>query len=53
MFSYSLICSELEKAQANYRVKQLHQSTHRHPQNMVNSLPIEGNLRLGMYRWID
>jgi hypothetical protein len=45
--------SELAKAQAGYRTKQQRQTTHRNPQNMVNSLPIEEKLRLGMYRWID
>ena len=45
--------SELAKAQAEYQIKQQRQSTHRNPQNMVNSLPVEGKLRLGMYRWMD
>jgi hypothetical protein len=45
--------SELAKAQAEYQVKQQRQSTHRHPQNMVNSLPVEEKLRLGMYHLMD
>jgi hypothetical protein len=45
--------SELAKAQAEYQVKQQRQSTHRNPQNMVNSLPLEEKLRLGMYHLVD
>ena len=45
--------SELAKAQAGYRTKQQRQTTHRMPQDMINSLAVEDKLRLGMYRWID
>jgi hypothetical protein len=45
--------SELAQAQAEYQVKQQRQSTHRNPQNMVNCLPLEEKLRLGMYHWMD
>jgi len=45
--------SELAKAQAGYRVKHQRQTTHRNPQDMVNSLAVEDKLRLGLYRWID
>jgi hypothetical protein len=45
--------SELEKAQAAYQVKQQRRSTHRNPQNMIDSLPVEEKLRLGMYHWMD
>jgi len=45
--------SELAKARANYQIKQQRRSTHRNPQNMVNSLPLEEKLRLGMYHWMD
>jgi hypothetical protein len=45
--------SELAKAQAGYRTKQQRQTTHRIPQDMINSLAVEDKLRLGMYRWID
>jgi hypothetical protein len=45
--------SELEKAQAAYQVKQQRRSTHHNPQTIINSLPIEEKLRLGMYPWMD
>ena len=45
------ICSELEKAQAVYRRKQLRESSIQ--QDIVSSMPLETKLGLGMYRWID
>ena len=45
--------SELAKAQAGCRIKQQRQTTHRNPQDMINSLAVEDKLRLGLYRWID
>ena len=45
--------SGLAKAQAIYQGKQQRRSTHRNPQNMVNGLPVEEKLRLGMYHWMN
>jgi hypothetical protein len=45
------IRSELEKAQAGYRRKQLRESSIQ--QDIVSSMPLKTKLGLGMYRWID
>lgn len=43
--------SELEKAQANYRLKQNQQSPQQ--QDILSSMPVETKLGLGMYRLMD
>jgi len=45
------IRSELEKAQANYRLKQQQQSPQQ--QDILSSMPVETKLGLGMYRLMD
>ena len=45
------IRSELEKAQANYQVKQQRQSPQQ--QDVLNSMPVETKLGLGLYRLMD
>lgn len=42
---------ELEKARAHYRSKQQRQQQHR--QDILDSLPLESKIGLGMHRWID
>ena len=45
--------SELERSQAKYRAKQQHNDRKQVQRDIVNTLPIEDKLRLGMYRWMD
>ena len=48
----SLTRSEIEKAQASYKVKRKHE-TQAELQDIVRSLPIEEKLRLGMYHFMQ
>lgn len=48
----SLTRSEIEKAQASYRMKRKHE-TQAELQDIVHSLPIEEKLGLGMHHFMD
>ena len=48
----SLTRSEIERAQASYRMKRKHE-TQAELQDIVHSLPVEEKLRLGMYHFMD
>ena len=47
----SLTRSEIERAQASYRMKRKHE-TQAELQDIVHSLPVEEKLRLGMYHYM-
>jgi hypothetical protein len=47
------IRSELEKAQAHYACKRQRQQPGDYQRNIVDSLPVEDKLILGMYRSMD
>ena len=43
--------SELEIAQDDYRMKRQHQPAQQN--DIINSMPLETKLGLGLYRWMD
>jgi hypothetical protein len=49
----SLTRSEIEKAQASYKMKRKHETQAELHQDIVGTLPIEEKLRLGMYHFMQ
>ncbi len=47
------IRSEIEKSQARYKMKRQQQARAQLHQDIVNTLPVEEKLRLGMYHFMD
>ncbi|MGI9293818.1 MAG: hypothetical protein ACR2PS_07520 [Pseudomonadales bacterium] len=45
--------SEIEQAQAYYKMKRNHGTQTEQPQDIVSALPIEEKLRLGMYHYMQ
>jgi hypothetical protein len=51
-FSF-FIRSEIEKSQARYKMKRQQQARAQLHQDIVNTLPVEEKLRLGMYHFMN
>ncbi len=51
--SAALTRSEIERAQASYKMKRAHQTQSELNQDIVGTLPVEEKLRLGMYRFMQ
>jgi hypothetical protein len=47
------IRSEIEKSQARYKMKRQQQARAQLHQDIVNTLPVEEKLRLGMYHFMN
>ena len=48
-----IIRSEIEKSQAIYKMKRQQEAKPQLHQDIVNTLPVEEKLRLGMYHFMD
>jgi hypothetical protein len=51
--SDALTRSEIERAQASYKMKRAHETQAELHQDIVGTLPVEEKLRLGMYHFMQ